>query len=179
MQNDDYQNLPVDPATLPRTAGQEYHGLAPAYKYARLMGLILWGGGILTAMVVVGLFNQIWQYPGYVAGGIAAWLTLLLLRVWILFRGFRRKKYALRERDVTYQRGLITFAVTSIPFNRVQHAEVNQGFIDRMFELAKLSIYTAGGSSSDLVIPGLNPDEAQRLKDFILKQSHAQSSSSD
>jgi len=89
-------------------------------------------------------------------------------RLFLLYRGFRRKQYALRTHDLTYQRGLIRFTVTSIPFNRVQHCEVGQGALERLFELAHLKVYTAGGSSSDLTIPGLPPERASRIKDYVL-----------
>ena len=40
-----------------------------------------------------------------------------------------------------------------------------------MFKLSSLKVFTAGGESSDLVIPGLLPEDAHRLKDFVLKNS--------
>lgn len=40
-----------------------------------------------------------------------------------------------------------------------------------MYSLYSLKIYTAGGHSSDLVIPGLAEDKAQGLKEFILKKT--------
>jgi len=61
--------------------------------------------------------------------------------------------------------------MTSIPFNRIQHTEVNQGPLGRMFDLARVQIFTAGGSSSDISIPGLKVEEAHQLKDHITKIS--------
>ncbi|MDX1479761.1 MAG: PH domain-containing protein, partial [Saprospiraceae bacterium] len=57
---------------------------------------------------------------------------------------------------------------TTIPFTRIQHVDVRQGVLERSYDLGKLNIYTAGGQGSDLSIPGLRFDEAQRLKAFIL-----------
>jgi len=34
-----------------------------------------------------------------------------------------------------------------------------------------LNVYTAGGNGSDLTIPGLLPNTAQRLKTFIIKKT--------
>jgi uncharacterized protein len=46
-----------------------------------------------------------------------------------------------------------------------------QGPIGKTFNISALKIYTAGGSSSDLTIGGLPPEEAQRLKDFITQSA--------
>src|SRR5690606_7570665 len=85
--------------------------------------------------------------------------------------GYRRRSYALREKDLTYKKGWLFSATTTVPFNRIQHTEVSQGPLERRFELCTLNIYTAGGSTSDLSIPGLNEDEAQQLRDFISKKA--------
>ena len=45
--------------------------------------------------------------------------------------------------------------VTTVPFNRVQHAAVNTGPLDRYFGLARLEVYTAGGQTADLSLEGL------------------------
>ena len=96
-------------------------------------------------------------------------LELLLLIFLIITPAvFRVKKYAIRRRDLIYRSGLIFQYTTVIPFNRVQHVEIKSGPIDRMFGLSKLKVYTAGGSQSDLVIPGLNANTAAKLKEVII-----------
>ena len=37
-----------------------------------------------------------------------------------------------------------------------------------MYQLSELQIYTAGGSSSDMHISGLQKEEAERIKSFLL-----------
>lgn len=126
---------------------------------------LLIGGGI-TFMKLQGSLNA-WQT--YLLPTI-----LLLLICFILFMtymGFHYKSYALRENDIVYQRGYIYRSKTIIPFNRVQHCEVNQGPIDRMFGLSELKIFTAGGSSSDMRIPGLTTETANNLKQFIARKT--------
>lgn len=97
--------------------------------------------------------------------------VFLLLSLVLVYFGFRKKGYAVRERDIAYKEGLIWRSTTVLPYNRVQHCEVNQGPIERFFDLAELKIYTAGGSSSDLTISGLKRDKADRIKDFILNKT--------
>jgi len=103
------------------------------------------------------------------------WILLGLLVVFVLdfifiFKSFDFKAYAFREKDITYKTGWLWRSMTTVPFNRVQHCEVSQGILDRYFGLAKLKIYTAGGNSSDVSIPGLILDQATDLKDYILEK---------
>ncbi|HEY3385534.1 MAG TPA: PH domain-containing protein, partial [Saprospiraceae bacterium] len=72
------------------------------------------------------------------------------------------------EKDITYKSGWLWKSMVTVPFNRVQHCDLRQGLLDRRFGLSKLTIYTAGGQSTDLMIPGLLPETAEKLKTFIL-----------
>jgi len=45
--------------------------------------------------------------------------------------------------------------------------EVNQGVLGKMLQLSSVKIYTAGGTSSDLTIPGLSEPEARKMKAFL------------
>lgn len=103
------------------------------------------------------------------------WILVGILIVFIVYfffigKAFGYKAYAFREKDITYKTGWLWRSLTTVPFNRVQHCEVSQGILDRYFGLAKLKIYTAGGSSSDVSIPGLYLNQATDLKDFILEK---------
>jgi membrane protein YdbS with pleckstrin-like domain len=86
--------------------------------------------------------------------------------VLIIF-GFPKKGYLVREKDISFQRGLITYKLISVPFNRIQHVEVNQGVLAKILKLSSVKIYTAGGNASDVSIPGLPVEIAQNLKTFL------------
>lgn len=92
---------------------------------------------------------------------------LFLYSIIITILAFPKKGYLVREKDISFQRGLITYKLTSVPFNRIQHVEVNQGVLAKLFKLSTVKIYTAGGSSSDLSIHGLPEDMAKSLKAFL------------
>lgn len=62
---------------------------------------------------------------------------------------------------------MISETTTIIPFNRVQHVALHQGFISRKLGLASVELFTAGGSSSDLEIPGLLLADAQIIKNLV------------
>ena len=136
------------------------------YKKLRLIGWVIQ----FTFLSVIWVLPLI-LFPPAAIGTCAFWMILAGLRLAEETKGFHIRGYVVRENDITYKKGLIRFSMTTIPFNRVQHTEINQGPIARAFNLSTLSIYTAGGSTSDLKLSGLDPDTAQRLKDFIAEKS--------
>lgn len=84
-----------------------------------------------------------------------------------LLLAFPKKKYALRDKDISYKSGLMFLKTTTVPFSRIQHVETDEKPISRIFKLASLSVYTAGDSSDDLVIKGIKKQEALEIKEFI------------
>ncbi len=101
---------------------------------------------------------------------IGSWLILTSFFVFLSYKSYFYEGYALRQRDVVYKSGMWFRSTIIVPFNRVQHCEINQGPIDRYFGLSELSLFTAGGSSSDLNINGLSQETAAKLKHFITNQ---------
>ena len=95
---------------------------------------------------------------------------LILMGFWSYIRNFqwqKRSGYALRERDIVYKRGFLSEKTTVVPFNRVQHVSTSRGVLDKMLGLSTLLVFTAGGSGSDISIPGLTPELAASLKEAI------------
>lgn len=102
-------------------------------------------------------------------------LNILLIGI-VLYFGFKfwnisrlQKNYgfALREKDILYRRGYLVNKTTVVPFNRIQHASISRDVLDKMLRISTLNIFTAGGSGSDIRIPGLAPDLALRLKEAL------------
>lgn len=91
----------------------------------------------------------------------------IIYSVVITILAFPRKGYLLREKDISFQKGLIIYKVTSVPFNRIQHVEVNQGILAKFFKLSSIKLFTAGGNASDLSIPGLPTEVALNMKTFL------------
>ena len=80
---------------------------------------------------------------------------------------FKKRKYAIREHDVVYAKGLIINSITTVPISRIQHVEESRSWLARHFGLATLKIFTAGEAGSDLSINGLDHFEAEGINDFI------------
>lgn len=166
-----FSNEQVDTTSLPTIQSISFKGLHKDYLTAELMGV-----GILIVFLSIGTItgfffgkDEMPPWLPYIIFGVLALIISLILTSTIL--GFRRKKYALRQHDIIYKCGWLWRSTTIIPFNRVQHAEVHQGPIERMFNLSNLKVYTAGGSSSDLSISGITFTEAQNMKFYILNKT--------
>ena len=106
---------------------------------------------------------------------VTFWLFLLITilfiyTIFIKIIGFKRRKFLVREKDISYKKGVFYKKITTVPFNRIQHVEIDQGPISRFFNLASLSVFTAGDSSDDLKVNGLLKDEAQQIKEYISNQ---------
>ncbi len=101
---------------------------------------------------------------------------LLFAQLLVSFYGISIKKrgYAIREKDLIYKSGIISITTSVIPFSRIQHITLNEGVFSRMFQLASLHIFTAGGISGNIVIPGLDIELARSIKEELSKQINHQ-----
>ena len=106
-------------------------------------------------------------YPQYSNYGYIILAVIAIIYNLILIAGFSRRKYALREKDISYSSGILVEKLTTVPFARVQHLEVDQKPISRLFKLASLQIFTAGESNDDLKINGIPKKEALKIKEYI------------
>jgi len=97
---------------------------------------------------------------------------LLASFVWFgLFWSSKRAmhlKYRVRHLDINLVKGYLFRHDVSVSFNRIQHIEVSQNPIERLFELGTLRVFTAGTFGSDLHLPGLPNSVAHKLKAEIL-----------
>ena len=57
-----------------------------------------------------------------------------------------------------------------LPFARIQHVETASGPVERLFGLMRVKCFTAGGSSADLAMLGLDAEQARRVRQYLLEQ---------
>ncbi|CAL9543551.1 hypothetical protein SUDANB140_04304 [Streptomyces sp. enrichment culture] len=145
-------------------------GLPPGLLHMRRLLLVVWLG-LLT--VAAGLL------PGLFLG--APWATLALpplaLLVWgwvMLERNWRSWRYTERADDLLISRGVLWREETVVPYGRMQLVEVTSGPVERHFGLASVQLHTAA-AATDATIPGLDPAEAERLRDRLTELGEARS----
>jgi uncharacterized protein len=127
-----------------------------------LLMLFIWCAAYATVLSIPEQYQLIGKF---------LWIPLSVLTVvsvGFAFISVRYQGYLLRQHDISFKSGFISRTNTTIPFNRIQHVEVNQSLVDRWLTLASLKVFTAGGSQSDLMIPGLHQTRANQLKQYLL-----------
>ncbi|TXD46560.1 PH domain-containing protein [Polaribacter sp. IC073] len=137
----------------------------------RYLKVILLNTSLLFIALFIVLFfindKDIFELAEYSLWLSIAILVAFIVTLFIKNIEFKQRKYAVREKDISYQNGFFFRSLTTVPFNRIQHVEIDEGPISRFFGLVSLSVFTAGDSSDDLKISGLLKEEAQQIKEFI------------
>ena len=166
-----FENPAIAISELPRADDVDWQGLDPAYRRHRQMSSLLIMSGVALVLVMVTAFAGIprlpmilyWTLWLVVLAGLLAWPAIAL----------PKRGYVARDKDILFRQGVIWRSVTAIPFNRIQHVETSSTPLDRRYDLATLQLFTAGGSSGDLKIDGLNSATAEQLRVFVLGKAGA------
>lgn len=95
------------------------------------------------------------------AVAVAAALAAVLLR-----NRYRSWAYRERDEDLIVARGVLIRRISVVPYGRMQFVEVTAGPVERAFRLATVQLHTAA-AASNARIPGLERDEAARLRDRL------------
>lgn len=164
------ENLPTPrPADEPPTG--ELRRLHPAVmRVWRLSDLITAGVfGLLCAAGVMGNLAGAGSWLAIVAA-VCGGLALLSLWHAIVYVPWCYDvwRYAERPQDVCIMRGVWWRERRFVPRFRIQHVDIASGPIDRAFGLTNVSIYTAGTIAAVITIPGVAPEEAERLRATLL-----------
>jgi uncharacterized protein len=145
-------------------------GLPSGLLRMRRLLLVVWLG---LAAVGVGLLLGLLAGPAWAA---CALLPLVLLAWgWVMTgRNWRSWRYAERADDLLISRGVLWREETVVPYGRMQLVEVTSGPVERHFGLASVQLHTAA-AATDATIPGLDPAEAERLRDRLTELGEARS----
>lgn len=163
---ENFSNEAIDVTTLPKFEETALAGLEPAYWKVVLFNIALTFLIIASAAYLVFYFADNLPVKFWIVAG--AFFTGLLPSVIIAMISFKNKGYAFREHDIIYRTGAIAISTHIIPYNRIQHAALHEGFISRKLGLAAVEIFTAGGDGSDMKIPGLKKAQAENLRQLIV-----------
>jgi membrane protein YdbS with pleckstrin-like domain len=163
---ENFTNETIDTTKLPRFEEVQFSVLHPSYWKVTLINIFFFFLIFAVGLGLLLFFNQ----------GLLVFLveilvifSVLLITVLLLSRiAFRKKGFVFRTHDVLYRYGVISTNTIIIPYNRVQHVALHEGFVSRLFGLAKIEVFTAGGSSSDIRIPGIEMEQAENIKQLLM-----------
>ena len=122
---------------------------------------ILIGAAVLDRMVLI---------PDTEFGGALTALfgALLLMAIFVTApRQYARMGYAIGGDYLRVVRGFLFYTDTVVPFVRVQHIDVGQGPVERMFGLARVVVHTAGTHNSIVTLAGLKRADADAMRETI------------
>lgn len=125
---------------------------------------------LLVATVLFSIFGPFAGFAVLIPAAVWATVTSLLVAFglwWPLVR-YRHTAYEVSELGIRIRRGVVWRAVHAIPRSRVQHTDVAQGPIERIYGLATLVIYTAGTHHASTSLGGLRREQALLIRDHLI-----------
>lgn len=110
--------------------------------------------------------------------GILIYIILIVVIAEIYARmAYKRWKYEFTDTNLKLERGIIWKRYSNIPYERVQNVDITRGILARMLGFSSINIQTAGysytpkgGAASEGYIPAVYPEEAEKIRDFLMKR---------
>jgi len=161
-----FENQVVNFDEIPKSEEVSFVSLHNDYgKIVKFNSAVTFILGVAVAVVLYFLIEEAEKFYG-----IATVLLLAGLLSILPLLSYRRKKYAFRKHDVLFKKGLLYKSIHISPYIRLQHVIIRQSWLAKRLGLATLSLYTAANNHSDISIPGLTLEEAERWKSFLLNR---------
>jgi len=83
---------------------------------------------------------------------------------------YNRVSFKIDPVGIEIHEGVFWRSQICVPIGRVQHADVGQGPLQRMFGVSTLTLHTAGTSNASVAIEGLDHAFAVSVRDWIVHQ---------
>lgn len=97
-----------------------------------------------------------------IGAALGLWLALISPA-----RKFNRWGYRLSEDRLRVVSGWLFHRDTVVPLGRVQHIDLDQGPLMRRWDLAQLTLHTAGSHGASISLPGLKHSAAAAMREAI------------
>jgi uncharacterized protein len=163
---ENFSNETIDTTNLPKFENVVFSKLHQKYWNVILINLILFF--LVASLALIFALVNIGEIANFQIQFAVGFIILVALIVIFSRIGFLKKGFAFRDHDVLFTKGIIVTNTIVIPYNRVQHVALHEGVISRYFGLAKIEIFTAGGSNSDIEIPGIEKEQAENIKQLLM-----------
>lgn len=142
--------------------------VSAALARARSLLALLTFGPVLLILVALAVTAARWVW---IPAGIV--LVLLGWVLWLVHRQVSAISYAELPEELVIRKGRVWRSLVSIPYGRLQYADMGSGPLARQFGLASVTIHTAAPSSGG-TLPGLPLAEAESLRDRLTSMGEAQ-----
>ena len=141
--------------------------------FGAVPGLLLVAYWLFGNTIEIGEITDFTMYMTYLLliiaiGGIIAFIIAKL--------EYHFYHYQIKSEGFYKERGIIAKKYVTIPYDRIQNIDIHQNVIARLLGLYSIKIQTAGNSGVSVaegILPGVNKEEAERLKSELLKRARA------
>ena len=127
---------------------------------------------LITAGAIA-LLIAFWSITWVIALTGFSWMFLVALAIYFAHFwpaiAYRNTSWRLNEIGMEIHRGVLWKHRIAIPVSRVQHVDVSQGPVQRMFMLSTIAIHTAGTQNATVELEGLNHSVAMEVRDALIK----------
>lgn len=142
--------------------------------------------GILLLLFAIGLaigwYTNDWRLLIGCGAGFALYIIANAAAAIVAYRHY---SFEITETAFRKKYGILHVRTSSIPLDQIENVDTHRGIIDRILGLSRVDIETAGTSgmqkrsilgasmtSSEGHIPGLGRDEAEDIKELVLRRAH-------
>jgi uncharacterized membrane protein YdbT with pleckstrin-like domain len=132
--------------------------------------------GFLLASIATGSYNFT-----LVLTIILIFLAVVIVLAFIYSRlAYKFWKYEFTDEQLRIERGIIWKRYSNLPYQRIQNVDINRGIIARICGFSSVHIQTAGysmptgrgyGRSPEGYIPAVSVEEAERIREFVIKKT--------
>ncbi|MCK0129854.1 PH domain-containing protein [Erythrobacter sp. F6033] len=159
---------PTTPIIAKKLADEaELTQLHPNYKTAlRVTATLTSIPFVIGALVLEGALQGESPLPFGVIIGVVVFLALIFI-IRLPSRRYAARGYQISADRLRVVRGILWRSDTVVPFGRVQHIDVDQGPLDRFFDIATLTLHTAGNHNASVHLPGLGHELATEMREEI------------
>lgn len=163
-----FENIPIEIDKLPKLEEVTFNKVERNYFKVIILNILLLFTILIGSIFLFFTYNK--ELLGFTSWIIYIILLFFGVLLFYYYINFLNRKYVLRNYDISYKKGVFYKSTTTVPFNRIQHIELDEGLFSRFFKLATLNIFTAGANGTDLSIKGLSKENAIKIKKSITKK---------
>lgn len=156
----------------------EYNYIDPSGKTVICIASIITAVLLILALSIITVIDKVWLH--FISSKVMFWLwtiNIIIAFIVIIIGGMIRPiykykifRYKLENQEITVRNGLWFINVVKIPLFRIQNVDTHEGILMRKYNLASLTLSTAGGNTE---IKLIDKNKANTLKQEIKKGNHS------
>ena len=156
----------------------EYNYMDPSGKTVICIASIITAILLILALSIITVIDKVWLH--FISSKVMFWLwtiNIIIAFIVIIIGGMIRPiykykifRYKLENQEITIRNGLWFINIVKIPLFRIQNVDTHEGILMRKYNLASLTLSTAGGNTE---IKLIDKNKANTLKQEIKNGNHS------